>query len=160
MDINTFKKTFTLICDECGEFAHTQMEYCENCGAQAIRNATNEDYTRYEMETISDLKNQEIGFEKAEETKMIRERAEKVSEKARIVAEKAEKTDENTEKVAEKARIVAEKAEKKVKKRAEKAKRRAEKTKDVAEKAENDASKARKRVKKTKEEAKTKAEKS
>ena len=139
MDIKTFKKTFILICDECGKFAHTKTDYCEVCGAQALREATNEDYMRIEMEKISDAKEQQIGLEKAEETRMVTERAEKVSEKARIVAEKAEKK-------AEKA--------------AEKAKGRAKKTKEVAEDAEDAANKARTRVERTKEKAKTKAEKS
>jgi len=59
MDIKNFKKTFTHICDNCGEFTHTVMEYCESCGSQAIRKATSEDY----------LKIEESANKEAEETK-------------------------------------------------------------------------------------------
>ena len=64
MDKKTFKKTFTFVCDECGEFAHTETEYCEKCGGQALRKAINEDYTRHEMERTRDAKVQKIEFEK------------------------------------------------------------------------------------------------
>lgn len=99
--MKTFKKTFILICDECGKFAHTKMEYCENCGAQAIRKATKEDYKRYERETISREKERKDLFEKTEKTRMVADRAEMKVEKA---AKKAEGR-------AEKARIANEKVE-------------------------------------------------
>ncbi|MFX1302615.1 MAG: hypothetical protein ACFFBV_00615 [Promethearchaeota archaeon] len=91
MDIKIFKKTFKFICDECGEFTHTETEYCEKCGVQAIRKATNEDYTRYEMEKMRDVKEQRIEIEKAEETRKVAEKAEKVAEKAEKAAQKAAK---------------------------------------------------------------------
>lgn len=139
MDKKTFKMTFKFVCNECGEFAYTNLEYCEKCGEKALRKATNEDYTRYEMETIRDAKEHRIVFEKADETRKVTERAENVVKKARMVAEKAEKA---------------------VKQAAEKAKRKAEKIKQAAEKAKEEAEKAKKKVERTKQEAKAKAEKS
>ncbi|MFX1417725.1 MAG: hypothetical protein ACFE9N_02265 [Promethearchaeota archaeon] len=44
MDPKLFKKTFTLICDACGAFAHTQQSTCDKCGEEALRKATKEDY--------------------------------------------------------------------------------------------------------------------
>ena len=90
MDLKLFKKTFKFVCNECGEFGHTQTEYCEKCGAMAMRKATNEDYLRYETESKRDAKEDRIGFEKVKETRKVAERAEKVAEKARMVAEKAD----------------------------------------------------------------------
>ena len=74
--MKTFKKTFIFVCDECGEFAPTKLEYCENCGEKALRKAINEDYARYEMETKRNDKEQLIEFEKADEIRMVAERAE------------------------------------------------------------------------------------
>ena len=44
MDPKLFKRTFTLICDNCGEFAHTQQPFCDKCGKEALRKATKGDY--------------------------------------------------------------------------------------------------------------------
>ncbi|MFX1364271.1 MAG: hypothetical protein ACFFCE_03755 [Promethearchaeota archaeon] len=44
MDVKLFKKTFPFICDKCGEFAHTNHEYCDKCGAEGLRKANKEDY--------------------------------------------------------------------------------------------------------------------
>jgi len=46
MDSKLFKKTFTHICDKCGEFAHTQQPNCDKCGANSLRKATKEDYKK------------------------------------------------------------------------------------------------------------------
>ena len=46
LDIKLFKKTFPYICNECGEFAHTQHKYCDKCGAEALRKALKEDYEK------------------------------------------------------------------------------------------------------------------
>ena len=51
-----FKKTYKLICDECGAFMPDYIEYCENCGKKALRRAINEDYLKYEKENISENK--------------------------------------------------------------------------------------------------------
>ena len=32
MDKKLFKKTYKFICSSCGEFSHTDREYCEICG--------------------------------------------------------------------------------------------------------------------------------
>ncbi|MFX1390723.1 MAG: hypothetical protein ACFE9Z_11720 [Promethearchaeota archaeon] len=48
MDIKTFKKTFKFICTACGEFAHTQTEYCEKCGEKSLKLAMKEDYLKHE----------------------------------------------------------------------------------------------------------------
>lgn len=107
MDIKIFKKTFLFVCDECGEFAPAKLEYCENCGEKALRKATNEDYTRYEMETKKINKEQRIEFEKADEIRKVAERAEKVAEKAKKAVDKADK---KAKKAAEKAKTKAEKS--------------------------------------------------
>ncbi|MFW9867880.1 MAG: hypothetical protein ACFFEN_17430 [Candidatus Thorarchaeota archaeon] len=47
MDSKLFKKTYPYICKECGEFAHTQNEYCDKCGAEhSLRIAEKADYKR------------------------------------------------------------------------------------------------------------------
>ena len=134
VDIKFFKKSFKFVCNECGNFAHTETTYCEKCGVGALRKATKEDYIRYEMETTRDSKERRIEIERVDETRKVAERAEKVADKARRVAEKTEKE---------------------VEKKAEKAKRKAERTKQVAEKA---AEKAKKASKRAKEAAKTETE--
>jgi len=48
LDAKLFKKTFPLICDECGEFAHTAHDFCNKCGAEALRKATKEDYKNHQ----------------------------------------------------------------------------------------------------------------
>ena len=49
MDIKTFKETFKFICERCGEFSQTSRGYCKKCGAHALRMATKEDYTEFEL---------------------------------------------------------------------------------------------------------------
>ncbi|MFW9827065.1 MAG: hypothetical protein ACFFEY_05525 [Candidatus Thorarchaeota archaeon] len=53
MDIKTFKKTFKFICNDCEEFAHTNTEYCEKCGAKSLRTATKEDYDKYQEKAVA-----------------------------------------------------------------------------------------------------------
>ncbi len=53
MDIKSFKKTFKFICNDCGEFTHTNTEYCEKCGAKSLRAATKEDYDKYEQKATA-----------------------------------------------------------------------------------------------------------
>ena len=49
MDKKLFKKTYKFICSECGEFSHTDREYCENCGSHnSIRSAKGNDYKKAE----------------------------------------------------------------------------------------------------------------
>ncbi len=51
MNKKLFKQTYKFICEECGEFSHTDREYCEQCGSQnAIRSAKNKDYKEKEAE--------------------------------------------------------------------------------------------------------------
>jgi rRNA maturation endonuclease Nob1 len=54
LDLPTFKKTFKFICDECGEFLNSEMEYCEKCGTQAVRKAKSADYRKYQKEYAKD----------------------------------------------------------------------------------------------------------
>ncbi|MFX0080663.1 MAG: hypothetical protein ACFE94_02820 [Candidatus Hodarchaeota archaeon] len=107
-----FKKTFKFICDKCGEFAHTETEYCESCGEKSLRKATKDDYAKYEREKMR----------KTREDKAVMEETRK-AEKADIKAEKAE---EKAKKEVEKAEIKAEKAEEKAKMEVEKAEIKAE----------------------------------
>ena len=88
-----FKETYKLICDECGEFLHTKMEFCEKCGATAMRKATNEDYSKYETEGKAD-KADRRAVKKA--GKKAEDKAEKAEKKAEDKAEKAEKKAEET----------------------------------------------------------------
>lgn len=46
MDLESYKKTFPYICNNCGKFTRTYSEYCENCGtSSSIRNTNDNDYT-------------------------------------------------------------------------------------------------------------------
>ncbi|MFX0104887.1 MAG: hypothetical protein ACFE75_05310 [Candidatus Hodarchaeota archaeon] len=114
MDIKLFKKTFKFICDECGKFAHTEREYCEKCGAQALRKATKDDYIKYESEAMK----------KAKENKNTVVKARKESQKARKIFEK-------TEKAEIKAGKLVEKSEKKAGKVAEKAEKTKQESKEI-----------------------------
>jgi rRNA maturation endonuclease Nob1 len=46
IDLKLYKKSFPFICDKCEKFAHTKVEFCETCGAQAMRKAKKEDYAK------------------------------------------------------------------------------------------------------------------
>ncbi|NVM38053.1 MAG: hypothetical protein HWN81_20835 [Candidatus Lokiarchaeota archaeon] len=100
MEMKRYKKTFKFICDECGKFLHTKMEYCEKCGSKALRKATKEDFSKYE-------------------TKGKAKKAERKTETAERRTEK--KAGEKIEKAEKKAEEKAEKAEKKAEEKAEKA---------------------------------------
>ena len=109
LDIKTFKKTFQFICEQCGEFAHTETEYCEICGTKTLRKATKEDYAKYEREKMRETK----------ETRAVFLEAQKV-EKAEIKIEKAVgKEADKAKKAAEKLEIKADKAEEKAKRKVE-----------------------------------------
>jgi uncharacterized OB-fold protein len=42
-----FKKTYPYICSKCGEFAHTNQEYCDKCGAaKSLKKAEKADYKK------------------------------------------------------------------------------------------------------------------
>jgi rRNA maturation endonuclease Nob1 len=47
MDAKLFKRTFPFVCNDCGEFAHTEHAFCDKCGAQALRKAKKEDYKNH-----------------------------------------------------------------------------------------------------------------
>ncbi|MFX0006423.1 MAG: hypothetical protein ACFFA7_02255 [Promethearchaeota archaeon] len=47
LDAKLFKKTFPYICEDCGEFAHTLHKFCDKCGANALRKASNKDYKNH-----------------------------------------------------------------------------------------------------------------
>jgi hypothetical protein len=110
LDIKTFKKTFRFICEQCGEFAHTETEYCEICGTKTLRKATKDDYAKYEREKMRETKETRAVFEEAQKVEKAEIKAEKAAEK---VADKAEL---KVKKAVEKAEIKAEKAEEKAKK--------------------------------------------
>ena len=49
MDKKLFRKTYKFICAECGEFSHSEREYCEKCGSQnTIRSASSKDFKKIE----------------------------------------------------------------------------------------------------------------
>jgi len=50
LDDKLFKKTFPLICNDCGEFTHTNQEFCDKCGAKGLRKATKKDYKKFKLE--------------------------------------------------------------------------------------------------------------
>ena len=50
MSFKLFKKTYPLVCNACGEFAHTDLEFCDKCGEKALRKATKEDYAKAKKE--------------------------------------------------------------------------------------------------------------
>jgi len=120
MDMRLFKKTFKFICGECENFSTTQTDYCEKCGANAVRKATNEDYSKREKED-------KVGRTERR-TEM---RAEDKAEKAE---DKAEKAEDKAEKAEKKAEDKAEKAEKRAEDKAEKAEKRAEENAENVEK--------------------------
>ena len=113
-----FKKTYKIICDECGEFLHTKMEFCEKCGATAMRKATREDYSKYETEGKAD---------KADR-KAVKKAGDKVEVAEKRAVKRAEDEVEKAEKAEKKAEDKAEKAEKKAEDKAEKAEKKAEET--------------------------------
>ncbi len=119
MDMKTFKKTFNIICDSCGEFTHTDTQYCEKCGAQSLREATKEDYEKYE--TIAD----KISKDSREETGVIEREEEKVKKKADKVKKDTKRAKKDADKAERKSEKDAEKAEKKSEKDAEKAEKKA-----------------------------------
>ena len=84
MEIKRFKKTYKFICNDCGEFLHTKMEFCEKCGSTALRKTTREDYSKYETKGKADK------AERVTERKAV-EKAEKAVEKADRAEKKAEK---------------------------------------------------------------------
>ena len=94
-----FKKTYKFICSECGEFTHTDTEYCENCGVKALRKATKDDYEKYEKIKIS----------KEKESRKVADKAEKEADKARKEVHKVEKAEKKVEKAEKKAEKAAEK---------------------------------------------------
>ncbi|UCD01572.1 MAG: hypothetical protein JSV23_00675 [Promethearchaeota archaeon] len=48
MDLKLFKKSFPFICNECNEFAHTEFDFCDKCGAEgALRIANKGDYKNH-----------------------------------------------------------------------------------------------------------------
>jgi len=47
LDAKLFKKTFLFICNDCGEFMHTKHQFCDKCGAEALRKANKEDYKNH-----------------------------------------------------------------------------------------------------------------
>ncbi|MFX1379280.1 MAG: hypothetical protein ACFFA4_09310 [Promethearchaeota archaeon] len=99
----TFRKTFKLICDSCGEFTHTDTLYCEKCGAKAIREATKEDYEKHEK----------AATEKTKESRKVADGLKRDDEEVKKKADKVKKDKKKADKEAEKEAERVEKAEKK-----------------------------------------------
>jgi len=57
MEHKWFRKSYPFICDECGEFLHTEYEICEICGAPALRKATKADYIEHDHGRRKEAKN-------------------------------------------------------------------------------------------------------
>jgi len=47
LDAKLFKRTFPYVCGSCGEFSHTEMQFCDKCGAESLRKATKTDYKNH-----------------------------------------------------------------------------------------------------------------
>ncbi|MHA2007065.1 MAG: hypothetical protein ACXABO_05710 [Promethearchaeota archaeon] len=48
MDNKLFRRTYPFICEKCGEFAHTQHEFCDKCGTEnSLRKAGKVDYKNH-----------------------------------------------------------------------------------------------------------------
>jgi len=46
-----FKKSFPLICTNCGTLSNMKREYCEKCGEQgSLREVTKEDHAKFQEE--------------------------------------------------------------------------------------------------------------
>jgi hypothetical protein len=54
------KKSIKFICNDCGEFFPTNMEYCDICGSSNIRKAKSKDLSKYmkthDIERFEELK--------------------------------------------------------------------------------------------------------
>lgn len=98
--MKTFKKTFKFICEECGEFSHTEHEYCEKCGAKALRKAIKDDYVKYETKKKADS----VIHEEKRKT----DDARRITEKAKINAVKGANEDRKIsyDKYQEKKRLI------------------------------------------------------
>jgi len=99
-----FKKTFKSICDSCGEFLHTDTQYCEKCGAETVRKATKEDYSKYEI--IAEKKHKESKKESEglkREDDRVKKEADKVKKEADRVKKEARKAEKEAKKEAERA---------------------------------------------------------
>jgi len=81
MDMKVFKKTFKFICGECGNFSTTQTEYCEKCGANAVRQATHEDYSKREKEGKAGIAERRTKMRAEEKAEKAEKRAEEKAEK-------------------------------------------------------------------------------
>ncbi|MFX0004185.1 MAG: hypothetical protein ACFE9J_11925 [Candidatus Hermodarchaeota archaeon] len=96
--MKVFKKTFKFFCDSCKQFAHTETQFCEQCGAETLRKATTEDYEKYEKEAIAESKETRKHIKEEHkhdaEIKKETERVEKEARKAEKEAAKAQKKSE------------------------------------------------------------------
>ncbi len=114
MDMKTFKKTFKLICDSCGEFTHTDTQYCEKCGAEAIRPATKEDYEKHGK--AADEKSKEsrkVADGLRKEAGKVKKEADRVKKEKRKAAKEADKAEWEAEREADKVKWEAERTQKK-----------------------------------------------
>ncbi len=96
--MKTFKKTFKLICDSCGEFTHTNTQYCEKCGAETIRTATKEDYEKIDK----------AATQRSKESKKISGDLKKEDHRVKRKADKIKKEEDKAEKIADRAEWEAE----------------------------------------------------
>ena len=44
--MKAFKRSYKYTCERCGKFSRIRRDYCEICGAQALRKATKDDYKK------------------------------------------------------------------------------------------------------------------
>ncbi len=95
--MKTFKKTFKFICDKCGEFTHTETEYCEVCGTKTLRKATTDDYAKYEKESMRGTKDTRMVIDKAKKDKKAEIKAEKKAKKEAKEAKKEAKKEAEKE---------------------------------------------------------------
>ncbi|MFX0021761.1 MAG: hypothetical protein ACFE9S_05510 [Candidatus Hermodarchaeota archaeon] len=114
MDMKTFKKTFKLICGSCGEFTHTDTQYCEKCGAEAIRTATKEDYEKHEKAASAKTKeSRRVADGLRREDDKHKKDTDKIQKEKRKAERDADKAEWEAEREADKAKWEANRAEKK-----------------------------------------------
>jgi hypothetical protein len=112
--MKTFKKTFKLICDSCGEFTHTDTQYCEKCGAEAVRPATKEDYEKHSKEADDKIKeSRKVADGLRKEDDKVKKKADKVKKEKRKAEKEAERVEWEAEREAEEAEWEAARTHKK-----------------------------------------------
>jgi predicted RNA-binding Zn-ribbon protein involved in translation (DUF1610 family) len=94
-----FKKTYKKICDSCGQFVHTDTQYCEKCGSEAIRKATKQDYAKHDKIATTESKTSK---KHTHEVQMEDIKVKKEADRVEKEVDKADKAERKVERDAEK----------------------------------------------------------